>query len=82
MAQLERTETAEFLSDDDLALVTAPEAQDRIGLKASTIRSWKKREWLQVQAWTPAGEPLFSLRELVEFEYLLRTYGTARPRGA
>lgn len=82
MAQLERTAAAEFLSDEDLALVTAPEGAGRLGLSASTIRSWKRREWLQVQAWTAAGEPLFSYRELVEFEYLLRTTGRARPLDA
>lgn len=81
MAQLDRTESAEFLSDDDIALVTATEAGDRLGVDPALVRQWKRRELLQVQSWK-GNQPLFSLREVVELEHYLRTTGRGFRRDA
>ena len=81
MAQLERTSAAEFLSDDDVALVTAAEAADRLGIERATVSKWKSRELLQVHGWA-GRSPLFSLREVWELEHVLRTAGRGLRRGA
>lgn len=81
MAQLELSPAAMFLSDDDLALVTAAEAGRQLGIDRGTISQWKARELLTVQAWR-GRQPLFSLREVVELEHFVRTAGRGFRRGA
>jgi DNA-binding transcriptional MerR regulator len=56
-------------------LLTTPQAARMVGVNPATIRSWRKRGWLQRQGLDERGHPLHTRQAVRDAERLVRENG-------